>query len=209
MGSLPFSPVTLSGKLVRLEPLAAHHLDGLAEVAFDPELWRLTVTNITDRAALEAYVDSALEAAARGSALPFATVVASENRVIGSTRFANYDPSNYRVEIGWTWVAQSWQRSGLNVEAKLLMMAHAFEVLGCQRVEFKTDVLNDKSRNALRGIGAQEEGVLRAHTLLWSGRWRDTIYYSVLAPEWPAVKQLLLARLNRPAHRTGSATSAR
>jgi RimJ/RimL family protein N-acetyltransferase len=156
------------------------------------------MTRIASRADAQAFVTAALRTSAGGTVLPFVTVLQSENRVIGSTRFGNYDPDALRVEIGWTWVAPPWQRTGANVEAKLLMMAHAFEQLGCNRVEFKTDVLNEKSRRALLGIGAREEGILREHCLIWNGRVRDTVYYSVLASEWPAVRQKLEQRLVTP-----------
>lgn len=188
-------PVRLEGSLVRLEPLSEAHIDALTEAGSFPELWQYTMSSISNRDDAARYVQSALQLAASGSALPLATLLQAENRVIGSTRFGNYDAANRRVEIGWTWVSPPWQRSGVNVEAKLLMMGYAFEQLGCHRVEFKTDVLNEKSRNALLGIGAREEGILRQHTVLWTGRIRDTIYYSVLAPEWPAVKQRLIERL--------------
>ena len=181
--------------MIRLEPLAAHHTPVLATLGAAPELWEFTMTRIADYADAEAYVDAALEGAAQGTMLPFVTVLQAEDRVIGSTRFANYDRAALRVEIGWTWVAPRWQRTGANAEAKLLMLTHAFEQLGCNRVEFKTDVLNQKSRNALLGIGACAEGVLREHCVLWHGRLRDTIYYSVLAREWPQVKQRLEQRL--------------
>jgi RimJ/RimL family protein N-acetyltransferase len=193
--SQSFTPVILRGNIVRLEPLTEKHIDALSEVAYHPDLWQYTMTHISNRAELETYVHAALAVAAHGTGLPFVTVLQSENRVIGSTRFANYDRESRRVEIGWTWVAPPWQRSGANVEAKLLMMTHAFEELGCHRVEFKTDVLNQKSRTALQGIGAVEEGILRQHAIVWTGRVRDSIYYSVLAPEWPAVKQRLQAKL--------------
>ena len=178
--SEPLAPVTLDGSIVRLEPLTEHHIDDLARVGADPELWAFTMTRITGRADAETYVAAALSSAAQGTALPFVTILQSEHRLIGSTRFANYDRDNRRIEIGWTWIAPALQRSGANVEAKLLMLTHAFEQLGCNRVEFKTDVLNQKSRNALLGIGATEEGVLREHSIIWNGRKRDTIYYSIL-----------------------------
>jgi N-acetyltransferase len=173
----------------------------LSDVAYHPDLWLFTMTRVSNRSELEAYTEAAFKMAAAGTALPFATILQSENRVIGSTRFANYEREHRRIEIGWTWVGPAWQRSGANVEAKLLMLTHAFETLGCNRVEFKTDVLNTKSRNALLRIGATEEGVLRQHVQLWSGRWRDSIYYSVLASEWPSVQQTLQARLARPLER--------
>jgi N-acetyltransferase len=205
----PLAPVTLSGSIVRLEPLTELHVDDLARIGADPELWLYTMTRITGRADAEAYVATALGSAAQGSALPFVTILQSENRVIGSTQFGNYDRGNRRIEIGGTWIAPALQRSGANVEAKLLMLTHAFEQLGCNRVEFKTDVLNQKSRNALLGIGALEEGVLREHSIIWNGRKRDTIYYSILTAEWPDVKNRLEQRLAIPrAARTGLTTPA-
>lgn len=183
---------------MRLDPLAPQHADVLAEIGCVPELWEFTMTRIANRGDAQAYVTAALRTAAEGTALPFVTVLQADQRIIGSTRFGNYDRDALRVEIGWTWVAPPWQRSGANVEAKLLMMAYAFEQLGCNRVEFKTDVLNQKSRRALLGIGAREEGILREHCLVWSGRVRDTVYYSVLAGEWPAVREKLEQRLITP-----------
>jgi N-acetyltransferase len=188
------NPVTLDGSVVRLEPLTENHINALSEVAYDDSLWLYTMTRVSNRDELQTYVRAALDMAATGTSLPFVTILKSENRVIGSTRFANYDRENRRIEIGWTWVSPRYQRTGANVEAKLLMMTHAFETLGCNRVEFKTDVLNSKSRNALLGIGATEEGVLRQHVKLWSGRWRDSVYYSVLLSECPQVKKRLEAR---------------
>jgi RimJ/RimL family protein N-acetyltransferase len=133
-----------------------------------------------------------------GSGLPFVTVERRSGRIVGSTRFGNYDPVNHRVEIGWTWIAKPWQRTAINTEAKYLMLSHAFERLGCVRVEFKTDVRNEPSRRAILRIGAREEGVLRKHMLMSSGRYRDSIYYSVLDDEWPEVKarlEILMGRI--------------
>ena len=189
-------PVTLQGSIVRLEPMLESHIVPLTEAGAHAELWKFTMNRIETRADAATYVHAALAAAATGTVLPFVTVLQKEDRIVGSTRFANFDAESRRIEIGWTWLTPSLQRSGANVEAKLLMMAHAFEKLGLNRVEFKTDVLNEKSRNALLGIGAVEEGILRQHTLLWHGRMRDTIYYSVLASEWPAVKAKLVQRLS-------------
>lgn len=190
-------PVVLEGTIVRLEPLARQHVDGLCAVGLAPELWQWTTTMLRNRADMEQYVTSALELQAAGTALPFVTVLKREERIIGSTRFANYDGPNRRVEIGWTWLAPAAQRSGANLEAKLLMLQHAFEVVGCNRVEFKTDVLNEKSRRALKGIDAREEGILRSHMVLWNGRIRDTVYYSVIRPEWPEVQTHLFEKLRR------------
>lgn len=206
----PLVPITLSGSRVRLEPMTEQHVPGLAEIGAVPELWLYTMNRIAGAADAAAYVRAALAGAAQGTALPFVTVRQNDGRVIGSTRFANYDADSRRIEIGWTWIIPGLQRSGANVEAKLLMLAHAFEQLGCNRVEFKTDVLNQKSRSALVGIGARAEGVLREHTLIWNGRKRDTIYYSILASEWPAVKHNLHERLaaTPPASHIGPATPA-
>jgi N-acetyltransferase len=184
-------PIVLEGKHVRLEPLSLDHFDALSEVAFDPEIWRWTSERAESVEELRAYVDRALAAQQSGSALPFATVARSIGKPIGSTRFANVDLLSGRLEIGWTWLARDWQRTALNTEAKYLMMKHAFETLGVRRVEFKTDVLNERSRAAIRRLGAREEGILRKHGVTMSGRIRDTVYYSVIDDEWPAVRRRL------------------
>lgn len=191
-------PATLEGCHVRLEPLTPAHLPGLCEVGLDPELWRWTVSRVRTPEEMRAYVDAALRQQAGGTALPFATVERASGRVVGSTRFANLDRTNRRVEIGWTWVARPWQRSAVNTEAKYLMLRHAFTALGCIRVELKTDALNARSRAAILGLGATEEGTLRRHTLTESGRVRDTVYFSILDSEWPAVRAELEEKLRRP-----------
>jgi N-acetyltransferase len=187
-------PLVLEGSVVRLEPLSAGHLDGLAAVAFDPDLWRLAVTQIRDRGELERYVETALAEHRAGTALPFATVLRSTGQVIGSTRFGNAVPEHRRVEIGWTWVARPWQRTGANREAKYLMLRHAFESWRCLRVEFKTSAVNQRSRTALGRLGAVEEGILRHHMINDDGSLRDSVYFSILAEEWPAVRQRLEER---------------
>lgn len=189
------TPVELEGTFVRLEPLGVGHLDGLCEVGMDDELWRWTTTSALSRDAMRKYIETALAWHAAGSAIPFATVERNSARVIGSTRFANMDRTNRRLEIGWTWVARPWQRTAANTEAKLLMLTHAFETLQCLRVEFKTDALNERSRKALRRIGAIEEGTLRKHIITESGRVRDSVYFSILDSEWPQVKLRLSQRL--------------
>jgi N-acetyltransferase len=191
-------PVTLEGNVVRLEPLSMAHCDGLSEIGLDPEIWRLTVASVRTPEEMRAYVESALTLMRQGTSLPFATIERASGRVVGSTRLGNYDTTNHRIEIGWTWLARPWQRTGINTEAKYLMLTHAFETLGCVRVELKTDVLNTASRNAMLRIGAREEGILRKHTLMWTGRYRDSIYYSVLDDEWPEVKSHLERLLARP-----------
>ena len=189
------APVTLEGRHVRLVPLSAEHLPALCAVGLDPELWRLTASQVHDEADLRRYVDEALAARDRGTALPFATTLAADGTVIGSTRLANYESAHRRVEIGWTWIGRPWQRTAVNTEAKLLMLAHAFDALGCRRVELKTDALNERSRAAILRLGATEEGTLRRHIVTASGRVRDTVYLSILAEEWPAVRDRLASRL--------------
>ncbi|HEX9304433.1 MAG TPA: GNAT family protein [Thermoanaerobaculia bacterium] len=188
-------PVVLEGEYVRLEPLSFSHLNALSEVALDPELWRWTSERADSAEELRAYVERALEGQRSGSALPFATIARSIGKPIGSTRFANVDLPNGRLEIGWTWLGRDWQRTAANTEAKYLMMKHAFETLGVRRVEFKTDALNERSRAAIRRIGAREEGILRKHGVTMSGRVRDTVYYSVIDDEWPVVRRRLEERL--------------
>jgi RimJ/RimL family protein N-acetyltransferase len=182
---------TLDGRHVRLEPLTLEHLGGLAAVGLDPELWRLTTTRISDLADLERYVAVALAEQRAGTSLPFATVWRRTGEVIGSTRFANAVPSHRRVEIGWTWLGRQWQRTGANTEAKYLMLCHAFEVWGCLRVELKTSALNQRSRTAILRLGATEEGVLRCHMINDDGSRRDSVYYSIIADEWPDTKRHL------------------
>lgn len=190
-------PVVLAGAHVRLEPLTLGHADALAEVALDPELWRWATSPIRTRADLDRYLGAALEAQATGAALPFATVDVASGRVVGSTRLGNAVPEHRRVEIGWTWIAQPWQRTALNTEAKLLMLRHAFGPLGCLRVEWKTDALNARSRAAILRLGATVEGTLRSHMVTASGSVRDTVYFSVVADEWPDVEAGLAERLDR------------
>jgi N-acetyltransferase len=195
MPQAPLAPVTLAGRYVRLEPLTSEHTDALAEVGLDPDLWRWTTSQVTNRAEMAAYVQAALAGQAAGSALPFVTVEQASGRVIGSTRYGNVDLANRRVEIGWTWVAGPWQRTAVNTEAKYLLLRHAFESLGCLRVELKTDVLNERSRRAIARIGGREEGILRKHVITQSGRVRDTVYFSIIDDEWPEAKAALEARL--------------
>lgn len=185
-------PVTLTGRHVRLEPLSRAHLDGLADVAFDPAIWRYTIARPTDLPALEAWLDAALRNAEAGTDVPFATIDAESGRPIGSTRYMSIVLEHRRLEIGWTWLAPAWQRSGANREAKLLLLEHAFETLAANRVEFKTDSTNEEARAALLGIGSTFEGVFRNHMIMPDGRLRHSAWYSVIIEDWPVVK----ARLN-------------
>ena len=194
---MKLEPVTLEGRHVRLVPMTAEHVPALWEAARDPELWRLTVSQVRSEADMRRYGDDALRQQAVGTALPFVTTEAATGQVVGSTRLANAEAWHRRVEIGWTWIAAPWQRTAINTEAKYLMLRHAFETLGMVRVELKTDALNERSRRAILRIGAREEGILRRHQITESGRMRDSVYFSVIDEEWPAVKARLEAMLAR------------
>lgn len=187
--------MTIEGRFVCLEPLSLAHLERLCEVGLDEELWRWTVSHIRTCEEMRTYVEAALEEQRQGRSLPFATVERASGLAVGSTRFGSVDLANRRVEIGWTWIARPWQRTAINTEAKYLMLRHAFETLGCLRVELKTDALNQRSRAAILRLGATEEGILRKHMLTAGGRVRDTVYFSILDTEWPAVRQRLEERL--------------
>jgi RimJ/RimL family protein N-acetyltransferase len=194
------APVTLEGRYVRLEPLAKAHLAGLAEVGLDEELWRWIPTQVGTTEELAAYIETALGEQERGVSLPFAIIEKATGRAIGSTRYGNIDRTHHRVEIGWTWVARNWQRTAMNTEAKYLLLRHAFETLGCMRVELKTDSLNERSRAAILRIGAREEGIFRNHMITASGRIRHTVYFSIIDSEWPAVKARLETILSSHKH---------
>jgi N-acetyltransferase len=196
--NVPVVPPVLAGVHVRLEPLTPAHSPALTDAGLDPELWRWTVSQVTSPADMRDYVDMALQEQAAGRSLPFATVHAATGRVAGSTRLGSIDRLHRRAEIGWTWLGRDWQRTALNTEAKLLMLRYAFEVLGCIRVELKTDALNTRSRAAILRLGAREEGILRRHMITAAGRVRDTVYFSILADEWPGVETRLVDLLNRP-----------
>ena len=188
-------PVTLEGVHARLEPLSLAHLADLCKVGLDPELWRWTTTVVSTPDEMREYIETALRWQAEGTAVPFAVIATSAGRPIGSTRYANIDRANRRLEIGWTWYGREWQRTAVNTECKYLLLRHAFESLGAIRVEFKTDSLNERSRAAILRIGATEEGTLRNHMITWNGRLRDTVYYSVIDSEWPVVKARLEGKL--------------
>jgi RimJ/RimL family protein N-acetyltransferase len=190
-------PLSLQGSVVRLEPVRQEHAELFWEVAKNDleEVFRWIPYPMKTREDFQRLIDKAFAEKGRGESVVFATVEQNSDRVIGSTRFMNIDRVNRRVEIGSTWIAPAWQRTGVNTEAKYLMLRHAFEVWKCMRVELKTDALNQKSRNAILRIGAKEEGTLRSHLLTWSGRVRDTVYFSILDNEWPEVKVTLEARL--------------
>lgn len=188
-------PVTLEGSVVRLEPLRREHAGLFWEIAKSDvdDIFRWIPYSMKSLQDFERVIDKAFEEQERGESVVFATVERSSGRAIGSTRFMNIDRINRRVEIGSTWIAPGWQRTGINTEAKYLMLQHAFEVWNCMRVELKTDALNQKSRAAILRIGAKEEGTLRRHLITWTGRVRDTVYFSILDDEWPQVKAKLEA----------------
>jgi RimJ/RimL family protein N-acetyltransferase len=194
-------PLTLEGSVVRLEPVRREHGELFWEIAKDDldDIFRWIPYSMKTPEDFRRLIDKAFEEQERGESIVFATVERASGRVVGSTRFMNIDRVNRRVEIGSTWIAPPWQRTAVNTEAKHLMLRHAFEGWGCMRVELKTDALNQKSRNAILRIGAKEEGTLRRHLLTWSGRVRDTVYFSILDNEWPEVKARLEGRLPRDA----------
>jgi RimJ/RimL family protein N-acetyltransferase len=194
---MQIAPVVLEGRHVRLEPLALHHLDALCEIGLDEDIWRWIPFQIRTRDDMLGYIKTALKLQADGTALPFATVDRGTDRVAGSTRYMNIDKPNRHVEIGSTWIGRPWQRTAVNTEAKYLMLRHAFEQLGCHRVELKTDVLNERSRNAILRIGAKHEGVFRKHVVCDSGRVRDSAWFSIIDTEWPEVKAALELKLAR------------
>ena len=193
---MKIEPVTLRGNTVRLEPLTLDHTAALARVGLEPALWRWVPTRMHTLEDMQVYVLTALDEQRRGVSLPFVIIDQASDEVIGSTRYANIETSHRRLEIGWTWLATSHQRSGANTEAKLLLLTHAFDVLGANRVELKTDSLNVQSRTAILRLGALEEGTFRNHMIIpESGRVRHTVYFSIIDSEWPAIKATLTARL--------------
>ena len=191
-------PITLQGQYVRLDPLKLDHFDALWSIGQDADLWRMAPYQITTGEKMRTYIRAALDGQELGVALPFVTVEQKTDRVVGSTRFGNIDAPNHRVEIGWTWIGQAWQRTPVNTEAKFLMLQHAFETWHCIRVEFKTDALNTRSRAAIARLGAKEEGTFRQHMITESGRLRDSVYFSIIDAEWPDVKAHLQALLAQP-----------
>ena len=192
------APVTLEGTRVRMEPLALErHFEGLCAIGLDPDLWRWTLNAVATREELRAYLETALREQSEGRSVPFATIDRASATVAGCTRFGSIDRANRRVEIGWTWIGRPFQRSHVNTEAKYLMITHAFETWGCRRVELKTHVQNERSRNAMLRIGCTFEGVLRRYQTSDSGVTRDTAMFSIVGREWPEVKARLEAMMSR------------
>ncbi len=188
----------LEGEVVRLEPLARRHERGLFEVAGDERIWRWMPYDPSESPeTFHAWLEDALAASEAGTEGAFATVDASTGEPVGSTRYLALRPKDRVLEIGWTWLAPAYWQTGANVEAKLLMLEHAFTDLGCLRVEFKTDASNERSRAALAALSAQFEGVFRKHMLVRGGERRDSAYYSIIDDEWPEVRDELRRRLDR------------
>ncbi len=188
----------LEGSLVVLEPLQPHHEEGLFEVAQDAEIWRYIPFDAGgSREAFHSWIEAALAESEAGNEVPFATLDARTGEPIGSTRYLALRPAHRGLEIGWTWLAPSYWGTGANVEAKLLMLEHAFGSLGCVRVEFKTDARNERSRAALAALPARFEGIFRKHMILPGGRYRNSAYYSIVDDEWPEVRANLERRLGR------------
>jgi N-acetyltransferase len=198
IGSLQIAvPVPLEGTAVRLEPIRPDHEELIWDAAKADldDIFRWIPYSMKTREDFQSWMTKAFAEQERGDSVVFATVERASGRIVGSTRFMNIDRANRRVEIGSTWIVPVWQRSAVNTEAKYLMLRHAFEVWGCFRVELKTDALNQKSRNAILRIGAKEEGTLRRHVITWTGRVRDSVFFSILDSEWPEVKKRLEERM--------------
>ncbi len=194
-----YAPV-LEGATVRLEPMQRGHLDALCAAGGDAEIFHFMPGRFAGRADMERYVQDALSSRANGTAIPFVTVLrgkGSPDTVVGATRFGNIDAKNRRMEIGWTWIGREWQRTGVNTEAKYLMLRHAFETLDVLRIELKTDSLNERSRHAILRIGAVQEGVFRNHVITHDGRVRHSVFFSITAEDWPTVKARVESLLNR------------
>ena len=187
----------LEGRVVRLEPLARRHEQGLFEAAQDERIWRwMPYDASASPETFHAWLEDALAASESGAEAAFATVDAGTGEPAGSTRYLALRPEHRVLEIGWTWLAPAYWQTGANVEAKMLMLEHAFEDLGCLRVEFKTDSRNERSRTALAALPARFEGIFRKHMLVRGGQRRDSAYYSIIDDEWPAVRENLMRRID-------------
>jgi RimJ/RimL family protein N-acetyltransferase len=196
---MPFiPPITLKGKHATLEPLAREHEDALRRAAADGELWRLWYTSVPAPGRTAAYIDAALEIRDKLGGMPFVVRANASGEVVGCTRYFHVDAPNRRLEIGYTWYAKRAQRTAINTECKILLLSHAFEALKCIAVEFRTHWFNHASREAIARLGAKQDGVLRNHQLSPDGSYRDTVVFSIIESEWPAVKRHLGYLLERP-----------
>lgn len=185
---------TLQNDLVSLSRINLSDREAFAKIAFFPEIWAHFVAAVSNDDELDTFLENAIRDTLNGTRIVFAIRNQFSNEIVGSSAYGNISEADLKLEIGWSWITPSLQRSGINRGAKLALLTHAFEVLGCERVEFKTDVLNTNARAALKGIGATEEGVLRSFNFMPGGRRRDAIFYSILKNEWPNVKQHLTRR---------------
>ena len=192
-------PVVMRDRNVRLEPLGLEHVAGLADAAADGELWKLRITSVPEPQDTRAYIETALEGRAQGHRFAFAVLDDASGQVLGSTSFHDILPAVRRVEIGWTWYRKSVQRTHVNTTAKLLMMGHAFDELGCHVVGWRTDNFNFASQRAIERLGARKDGVIRGHALRRDGTIRDTVMYSMRSGEWPEARAQLLYLLQRHA----------
>ena len=190
-------PVTLTGEHVILEPLSLEHLDGIKEAVKDGELWKLWFTSVPSPETAEATIKTALELRENAGWMPFVVREKSTGKIIGSTRYCNVDEVNQRLEIGYTWYSESFQRTIVNTECKYLLLTHAFEKLAAIAVEFRTHWHNHKSRAAIARLGAKQDGVLRNHQKGPDGMYRDTVVFSIIDLEWPVVKKSLEFKLKR------------
>jgi N-acetyltransferase len=193
----PFTPIRLQDDHVMLEPLRLDHAPALEAAAADGELWNLAVTSVPPPGLARSYIEKALQGQAAGTMLPFAIREAGSGEIVGSTRYYEIDEDTPRLAIGYTWYARRWQKTHLNTACKRLLLEHAFETLGCVAVAFHTDEQNEDSQRAIERLGAQREGVLRAHRRRTDGSLRNTVCFSILAEEWPNVANWLDLRLSR------------
>ena len=191
------SPVTLEGYGVRLEPLSPEHATGIARAVEDGRLWELWFTAVPEPGAVDRYIEDALAAQTAGHMLPWAVRELQTGDIIGSTRYHDVVPAAQRVEIGYTWYAQRWQRSHINPACKLLLLTHAFDKAGCKVVGFRTDNFNFRSQRAIEALGAHKDGVIRHHQVRRDGTVRDSFMYSIMATEWPDVRRHLELRVAR------------
>jgi RimJ/RimL family protein N-acetyltransferase len=198
MSAVPFlAPVVLEGRHVRLEPMEASHAPELAQAVCDGELWKLWFTSVPAPDAVDEHVALMLKRRELRTFLPFVVRLRETGELVGQTTFCNVDHDNRRVEIGYTWYSQRVQRSAVNTECKWLLLRHAFEAWHCIAVEFRTNWFNERSRAAIARLGAKQDGVLRSHMRMPDGSLRDTVVFSIIQPEWPAVQRNLLHRLER------------
>jgi len=192
LSTLSVAPITLRGRIVQLEPLSQDHAEGLLAAAQNERIWKyLTVPQPKTVDEIRTFIQSALDHQASGQHLPFNVRTLADNRIVGTTRYLDIRPFDLALEIGWTWYAADAQRTGVNTECKFLLLEHAFETLGCRRVQLKTDALNERSRAAIERIGAKFEGILKQYQRYWHGAQRDTAMYAITSEDWGEVKSHL------------------